>query len=100
VKRNEKRNGSLNVEGNVNVSVNASVIENVSVSVNVNVNAIEVEIATKIGIRRERGWIPMTELVCCRVNSPIGTEVQFTFLTRKATAIRGNANATATGISP
>ena len=90
------------MEENVNVNVNASVsvTVNVNANVNVNVNAIEVEIATKIGIRREGDWIPATELVYCRVNFPSGRGVRFTFLTRKATVVRGNANATATGISP
>jgi len=102
VKRNEKRNESLNVEGNVNGNVNASVIVNVNVSVNV--SAIEVEIATKIEIRREGDSTPATELIYCLVNSPRGRGVRSTFLTRKAMAVKGNANvnanANATGISP
>lgn len=61
---------------------------NASVSGIVNVNVIEVEIATKIGIRREGDWIPATELVAYyRLNSPRGSEEQFTFLTRKAIVI-------------
>jgi len=80
----------------------------VNVNVSVNVSAIEVEIATKIGIGREGDLIPVTELVYCLLNSSRGRGVRFTFLTRKAMAVRGNANETvianananATGISP
>lgn len=82
MKRNEKRNESLNVKGNVNVNANVSGI------VNANANVIEVEIATKIVIRREEDWNPATELAAYfQVNFPKGSEVQCIFLTRKAIVV-------------
>lgn len=86
MKWNEKKNESLNVEGNVNVN------GDVNVSVSVNVSVIEVEIVIKIGIRSEGDWILVIELVYCLVNFLRGRGVWFIFLMRKVMVVRGNVN--------